>query len=108
MNVLHISDLHFGPLHWMGDDEGLIKKINSYNADLVINTGDSTTDGLEREYIQANTFLKKIRCKNLISIIGNHDKRSKSSVEFFKKYIYNPDVIFPIDNNEIQKKHLFF
>ncbi len=108
MKILQISDLHFGPLHWNGDDRALIRKINSYQADLVINTGDSTSDGLEREYIQARYFLAGIKCKNLVSIIGNHDKRSKSSVGFFKKYIYNPEVVYPDhDSRILKKKHLF-
>jgi len=107
LKILQISDLHFGPFHWSGDDELLIEKINSYNVDLVIDTGDSTSDGLEREYFQAKTFLKKIECKNLVSIIGNHDKRSRSSVEFFKKYISNPDVIYPDNDEETRKRHLF-
>ena len=32
MNILHLSDLHFGPRHWDGDDEVLLEKINSYPA----------------------------------------------------------------------------
>jgi len=107
VRILQISDLHFGPFHWDGDDKELIKKINSYDVDLIINTGDSTSDGLEREYIQASKFLKNIKCQNLISIIGNHDKRSRSSVEFFKKYILHPDVIYPENNCQTEKKRLF-
>ena len=56
MNILHISDLHFGPRHWDGDDQALLAKINSYDADIVINTGDNTTDGLETEYVKAGRF----------------------------------------------------
>ena len=37
MNILHISDLHFGPRHWEEDDQILLEKINSYDADIVIN-----------------------------------------------------------------------
>lgn len=107
LKILHISDLHFGPFHWDGNDEDLIRRINSYDADLVINTGDSTSDGVEREYLQAKNFLGKIKCSNLISIAGNHDKRSRSSVEFFKKYILNPDVIYPDVSDEIKKKYIF-
>lgn len=107
LKILHISDLHFGPYHWDGNDEELIRKINSYDADLVINTGDSTSDGIEREYLQAKEFLGKIKCRNLISIIGNHDKRTRSSVEFFKKYLSNPAVIYPDETEEIKKKYLY-
>ncbi|MBU0465439.1 MAG: metallophosphoesterase [Proteobacteria bacterium] len=107
MNVLHISDLHFGPRHWDGNDKILIKKINSFDADIVINTGDSTTDGLEDEYIKAGRFLKAIKCKNVISIIGNHDKRNMRSHELFRKYIYNPEIIYIPEMEKTNKQHLF-
>ena len=107
MNVLHISDLHFGPRHWEGNDKILIKKINSFDTDIVINTGDNTTDGLEDEYIKAGRFLKSIKCKNIISIIGNHDKRNMRSHELFRKHIYNPEIIYIPEMEKTKKKHLF-
>ena len=107
MNLLHISDLHFGPRHWDGNDKSLIKKINSFDADIIINTGDSTTDGLEDEYIKAGRFLKAIKCENIISIIGNHDKRNMRSHELFRKYIYNPEIIYIPEMEKTNKQHLF-
>ncbi|MEN8243285.1 MAG: metallophosphoesterase [Thermodesulfobacteriota bacterium] len=107
MNILHISDLHFGPRHWEGDDNILLKKINSYDADIVINTGDSTTDGLEDEYAEAGRFLKAIECKNVISIIGNHDKRNMRSHELFLKYIFDPKIFSPSEMTQTTKKNLF-
>ncbi|RLB99905.1 MAG: metallophosphoesterase [Deltaproteobacteria bacterium] len=107
MNILHISDLHFGPRHWEGDDNLLLKKLNSYDADIVINTGDNTTDGLEDEYAEAGRFLNTIKCKNVISIIGNHDKRNMRAHELFRKYVYNPEIIYLPDTAKTSKKHLF-
>ncbi|WP_299983008.1 metallophosphoesterase [Desulfobacula sp.] len=107
MNVLHISDLHFGPRHWEGNDKVLIKKINSFDTDIVINTGDNTTDGLKDEYIEAKRFLKAIKCKHVISIIGNHDKRNMRSHELFRKYIYNPEIIYIPEMEKTKKQHLF-
>ena len=107
MNILHISDLHFGPRHWEGDDNLLLKKLNSYDADIVINTGDNTTDGLEDEYAEAGRFLNAIKCKNVISIIGNHDKRNLRAHELFRKYVYNPEIIYLPDTAKTSKKHLF-
>jgi 3',5'-cyclic AMP phosphodiesterase CpdA len=107
MNILHISDLHFGPRHWDGDNQLLLEKLNSYAADIVINTGDSTTDGLEDEYAEAGRFLSAIKCKNVISSIGNHDKRNMRSHELFRKYIYNSDTICIPETAKITKKHLF-
>lgn len=107
MNILHISDLHFGPRHWDGDDQILLDKINSYAADIVINTGDSTTDGLEDEYAEAGRFLNAIKCKNVISSIGNHDKRNMRSHELFRKHIYDYNAIYIQETLKTTKKHLF-
>ncbi len=107
MNIVHISDIHFGTRHWEGDDQLLLDKINSYPADLVINTGDNTSDGLESEYQDAGKFLKGITCENVISIIGNHDKRNMRSHEYFKKYIYHNEIISPARPELTTKKTLF-
>jgi 3',5'-cyclic AMP phosphodiesterase CpdA len=107
MNILHISDLHFGPRHWEGDDKLLLEKLNSYNADIVVNTGDSTTDGLEDEYEAAGRFLAGIKCRNVISVIGNHDKRNMRSHELFQKYIDNSKFITIPETVKTSKKRLF-
>ena len=107
MNIVHISDIHFGTRHWEGDDQLLLDKINSYPADLVINTGDNTSDGLESEFQDAGQFLKGITCENVISIIGNHDKRNMRSHEYFKKYIYHNEIISPARPELTTKKTLF-
>lgn len=107
MNILHISDLHFGPRHWDGNDKLLLKKINSFDADIVINTGDNTTDGLESEYAKAGRFLKEIKCKNIISTLGNHDKRNMRSHELFQKYIDNSKIITISKTIKTSKQHLF-
>jgi 3',5'-cyclic AMP phosphodiesterase CpdA len=107
VNIIHLSDIHFGTRHWEGDDQLLLDKINSYPADMVINTGDNTSDGLESEYQDAGQFLKGITCENVISIIGNHDKRNMRSHEYFKKYIYHNEIISPARPELTTKKTLF-
>lgn len=107
MNILHISDLHFGPRHWLGDDDVLLQKINSYDADIVINTGDNTTDGLEDEFAKAGKFLSAIKCEHVISTLGNHDKRNMRSHELFRKYISDREIIRIAESGTIRKKHLF-
>jgi 3',5'-cyclic AMP phosphodiesterase CpdA len=107
MNILHISDLHFGPNHWDGDEQALLEKINSYDADIVINTGDSTTDGLESEYVDAGQFLDAIACRHTVSTPGNHDKRSKSAHELFRTYIDRSEIITIPETTNTRKKHLF-
>lgn len=107
MNILHISDLHFGPRHWLGDDDVLLEKINSYDADIVINTGDNTTDGLEDEFAKAGKFLNAIKCEHVISTLGNHDKRNMRSHELFRKYISDREIIRIAESGTTRKKHLF-
>ena len=107
MNILHISDIHFGPRHWDGNDKRLLEKINSFDADLVINTGDNTTDGLESEYAEAGSFLKEIKCENVVSTLGNHDKRNMRSHELFQKYIDNSEIITISKTIKTTKTNLF-
>lgn len=107
MNVLHITDMHFGPRHWDGNDKLLLEKLNSYNTDIVINTGDNTTDGMESEFAQAQNFLNSITCKNIISTPGNHDKRNMRSHELFHQYIDDSEVITISKKVKTTKKHLF-
>ncbi len=85
----------------------MLRKINSYNADIVINTGDNTTDGLESEFIKAGRFLKAIECKNVISTIGNHDKRNMRSHELFRKYICTSEIITIPESTKTKKNKLF-
>ena len=107
MNLLHISDMHFGPRHWQGNNNLLLEKLNSYAADIVINTGDSTTDALEIEFEAAGSFLKSIDCQNIVSIPGNHDKRNMRSVEYFRQYIDDIEVIRPLDRDNCSKNNIF-
>jgi len=107
VNILHLSDLHFGPRHWDGDDDVLIEKINSYPADVVIDTGDTTTDGRECEYVEARKFFDKINCERFVAVIGNHDKRNTVGHELFKEYIYNSQVFYPSAHLSTKKKNLF-
>ena len=107
MNLLHISDIHFGVGLWNGNTQMLLDKLNSYSADIVINTGDITTDSLEDEFEAAGNFLKSIQCRHLISIPGNHDKRNICSQDFFRQYIDDIDVIRPMNPENCRKRKIF-
>lgn len=107
MKIIHITDFHFGPYQWHGNNDILLKRINTFDADLVFNTGDMTTDSLEDEFQQAGDFLAKIECKNTISILGNHDKFSRRSHDFFRKYIYDGAFIEPKDSTKVKKRRVY-
>ena len=106
MNILHISDLHFGTRHWDGNNDMLLEKLNTYAADIVINTGDFTTDGLESEFETASLFLESIKCDNVISIMGNHDKRTLKSQDLFREWIDDSDIIYPLKFENFTKKNI--
>ena len=99
--------MHFGPRHWLGKSDLLLEKLNSYAADIVINTGDNTTDALENEFSAAGDFLKSIDCQHIISIPGNHDKRNMRSADYFRQYIDDVEVIRPLNRENCRKKNIF-
>lgn len=107
MKIIHITDFHFGPYQWAGNNEKLLERINAFEADLVFNTGDMTTDSLQDEFQQAGAFLKEIECKNIVSILGNHDKFSRRSHDFFREYIYDGDFIEPKDKSKVKKRRVY-
>lgn len=107
MNLLHISDMHFGPRHWTGNREKLLEKLNSYSSDIIINTGDSTTDSLESEFKDAGDFLNSLQCPHVISVVGNHDKRNMRSQDFFRQYIGAVDVVRPKSVLNCKKNRVF-
>jgi 3',5'-cyclic AMP phosphodiesterase CpdA len=99
--------MHFGPRHWLGNSELLLEKLNSYVTDIVINTGDITTDALENEFEAAGNFLRSIDCQHIVSIPGNHDKRNMRSADYFRQYIDNIEVIRPLDRDNCRKNNIF-
>lgn len=107
MNILHITDLHFGPYHWAVDDTSVLDLLNAFNADIVFNTGDMTSDSLPVEFEEAAAFLAKLECPNVVSILGNHDKYSKRAHEMFREYIYDGDFVQPKDATKIKKRKVF-
>jgi len=81
--------------------------LNAFRADIVLNTGDSTSDSLEGEFQQAQTFLSQLTCPNIVSIIGNHDKYSRRSHEMFRKYLLEGQIVGPKDPRRVDKEKIF-
>ncbi len=107
MNLLHISDLHFGPYHWAANDSIVLERLNGFAADIVLNTGDMTSDSLQGEFQEAQAFLEKLTCRNVVSILGNHDKYSKRSHEMFATHIYSGPFVEPKDPSKSKKRKVF-
>jgi 3',5'-cyclic AMP phosphodiesterase CpdA len=85
----------------------VLDRLNAFPADIVLNTGDFTSDSLEVEFQEAREFLSELKCANIVSIMGNHDKYSKRSHEMFREYIYDGNFITPKDESKIKKRKVF-
>lgn len=107
MNILHISDIHFGPYHWEADDNLVMDRLNAFPADIVFNTGDMTSDSTPEEFRESADFLAKLECSNIVSIPGNHDKYSKRSHELFRELIYDGHPVQPKDVSLLKKPKVF-
>jgi Icc protein len=62
--------------------ERAIADINDLDPDIVICSGDLTTNGFKEEYAQAKRYLDRVACESLVVIPGNHDSRNVGYVHF--------------------------
>lgn len=107
MNLLHLSDMHFGPRHWLGNNKKLLEKINSYDVDIVLNTGDSTTDALQNEF-EVIRPLNRDNCRKHHLYLDSHTTGISdhfTDINFLKKITVNSEAILLVclDSNELYK-----
>ncbi len=57
-------------------------EINEVEPDVVVCTGDLTTNGFRQEYAEARAYLDRFHCDTIIVIPGNHDSRNVGYVHF--------------------------
>jgi Icc protein len=81
--IAQLSDPHCGSPHFVPSllDRALVE-INELQPDVVIVSGDLTSDGLRGEYQLARDYLDRIDCERMIVIPGNHDSRNVGYVHF--------------------------
>jgi 3',5'-cyclic AMP phosphodiesterase CpdA len=81
--IAHISDLHCGSPHFVPNLlERAIVEVNDLEPDVVVCSGDLTTNGFRAEYAEAAEYLARLECKHLVVIPGNHDSRNVGYVHF--------------------------
>jgi 3',5'-cyclic AMP phosphodiesterase CpdA len=73
LNLLHISDLHFGPFFVPAVADALIEKLHELEADILINSGDFTQRAKQRQYDEARAFIQRLPRVPRVEIPGNHD-----------------------------------
>jgi Icc protein len=62
--------------------ERAIAEINDLEPDLVVCSGDLTTNGFRQEYAEAASYLERLDCDARVVIPGNHDSRNVGYVHF--------------------------
>ncbi|MCL6466559.1 MAG: metallophosphoesterase, partial [candidate division WOR-3 bacterium] len=81
--IAHISDLHLGGSYFVPEwGNRLVDLLNRLKPDLIVITGDLTTEGHIHEYDQVVRYLKRFHSKNRIIVPGNHDARNEGYVIF--------------------------
>jgi Icc protein len=81
--IVQLSDLHCGKQYFLPNLlERAITEVNDISPDIVICSGDLTTNGFRDEYELARSYLGKIECESLVVVPGNHDSRNVGYVHF--------------------------
>jgi len=82
-NIIHLSDLHLGGGYFVREwGERVVEMVNSMQPDLVVISGDLTTEGHVHEYDQVTHYLKSFQVRNQLIVPGNHDARNEGYVIF--------------------------
>ena len=133
LNLMHISDLHFGPFFMPEVAEEVLKSAAALKPDCIIASGDFTQRATVEEYAAARKFLDQLPPVPLVVCPGNHDvplyrvwERIFKPHENYQAYIskkLNDVVILPqativsldstaplraITNGRIRRDHLAF
>lgn len=117
MNILHLSDLHFGSnqiAHLESDLlSGLLSLVSHIDDEelFVVLSGDITFQGISRGYDQATRFFDivlsrtKVKPKNILLCPGNHDLNNNHSwpLKNFDSFSYSlrKDDVFTYSNKNI-------
>ncbi len=75
MRLLHISDLHFGPLYDSEVGEKLLERLSEFEKSTLIVTGDMTQRAKRSQFEAARDWLKRAEqhVENIVICPGNHD-----------------------------------
>ncbi len=77
MRIAHISDLHFSSSLFVQEyADNVARIVKEERPDLLVVTGDLTTDGYVAEFEAAKRFLDGLDVKEKLIVPGNHDARN--------------------------------
>ncbi len=70
--ILHISDVHFGPPHLSQIAQGVLDFVDQRGPDLMVLSGDLTQRAKPEQFRQARVFVDSLSVSSLV-VPGNHD-----------------------------------
>lgn len=73
LNLLQISDLHFGPPYVAGVGDALLKQARELPIDAIVVNGDLTQRATAEQFQQAKAFIDALPNVPYVVIPGNHD-----------------------------------
>ena len=81
--IVQLSDLHCGQQFFLPHLlERAVAEVNRLEPDVVVVSGDLTSNGFKDEYALAREYLDRVECKAMVVIPGNHDSRNVGYVHF--------------------------
>lgn len=94
LNILHISDLHFGPPFVSQVGESLLEVAPALEVDVIVASGDFTQRATREQFQQAREFLDRLPAVPIVTVPGNHDvplyrvrERLTKPHELYQEYI---------------------
>lgn len=73
LNLMHISDLHFGPPYIPKVGEALLRAAQAMMPDAVVVSGDLTQRAKPGQFREAHAFLERLPAAPQVVVPGNHD-----------------------------------
>jgi 3',5'-cyclic AMP phosphodiesterase CpdA len=73
LTLLHISDLHFGPLYIPAVGEALIRAAHRLQPAVIVASGDFTQRAKPEEFVAARQYLDRLPQATRVLVPGNHD-----------------------------------
>ena len=81
--IAQLSDIHCGdPRFDSGLMQALVDEVEELGPDLVVVSGDLTSDGFAEQFEAARDWISQLTCTRKIVVPGNHDARNVGLVHF--------------------------